>query len=210
MKIICISDTHSHDLRDLNIPDGDVLIHAGDATGLGTISELAKFNHQLGCLPHKHKIIIPGNHDWLYERDWGLATAIITNATVLRNSGIVINGVKFWGSPVTPRFCDWAFNFERGADIKRFWDIIPANTNVLITHGPPKYLLDQLPNGQHVGCEDLLNRIQGLLNLKLHVFGHIHHGYGLYKSVSLGTTFINASICTEDYQPLNKPIIFEI
>lgn len=210
MKLVLISDTHDHDLRDLDIPDADVLIHSGDATGMGTVQSLSRFNHQLGCLPHKHKVIIPGNHDWLYEKDWPLAQTIITNATLLRNSGTIIDGIKFWGSPVTPTFCDWAFNFDRGKDIKRFWDIIPAETNVLITHGPPMYILDQLPDGKHVGCEELYKKVQGLLNLKLHVFGHIHCGYGEYYSKTLGTHFVNASTCNEAYWPVNKPIVFEI
>lgn len=208
-KIVIISDTHDNDLRDLDLPEGDILVHCGDATGMGTVQAISKFNYQLSCLPHKHKIFIPGNHDWLFEKDRALAKTIMTNAIVLINEGITIEGIKFWGSPVTPEFNNWAFNYVRGDEIKKFWDIIPTDTEFLVTHGPPMYVLDQLPDGKHIGCFDLYNKIQGM-NLKCHSFGHIHYAYGEYKSITTNTQFINAAICNEGYWPINKPWVIEV
>lgn len=200
-----ISDTHDHDLRDLDIPDGDVLIHSGDATGRGTVQSIAAFNHQLGCLPHKHKLFVPGNHDWLFEKNPNLAKQMLTNATLLIDEAIEIDNIKFYGSPQQPAFCNWAFNVPRGKALKEKWDLIPEDTNVLITHSPPKNILDLCPDGFNAGCEDLLNRIKELNHLKLHVFGHIHFDYGTL--IKDNVQFVNASICTEEYHPLNTPIV---
>lgn len=209
MRIVTISDTHDHGLGKMDIPDGDVLIHAGDATSRGSFNSIVDFNKQLGKLPHKHKIITPGNHDWLYQREPHLARTIITNAKLLINEGTVIDGVKFWGSPVTPWFYDWAFNYQRGADIKKFWDAIPSDTDVLITHGPAYGIGDYAPICGHVGCEDLLEAVKRI-EPRLHVFGHIHEGHGMYTIPGLKTKFINASICDEDYRPSNKGIVIDL
>lgn len=129
----------------------------------------------------------------------------------------MIDGVKFWGSPWQPEFCNWAFNLSRGIKLKEKWDLIPADTNVLITHGPPMGILDNVTkfNGhtgeleiQHVGCVDLYNRVMELKSLQLHVFGHLHDGYGKQKINK--TIFVNASICTEEYKPTNAPIVVEL
>ncbi len=94
--------------------------------------------------------------------------------------------------------------------MKQKWALIPDNTDVLITHGPPKDILDLVPRpaGFHAGCQDLYNRIQQLPNLKLHVFGHLHMNHAIVK---LGNTFfVNASVCTESYEPINKPIVVRL
>jgi len=208
LKCVAISDTHDYDLRDLNIPDGDVLIHSGDATGLGTVNSLIQFNKQLGELPHKYKIVIAGNHDWLYEKDNGLARSILTNATYLENSAVVIDGIKFYGSPATPTFGYWAFMYNPD-DIERIWNQIPLDTDVLVTHGPPYSILDNV-NGRFVGCKKLLSKVESMTNLRYHIFGHIHEGHGTFQSKNLNTHFINASICDAYYQPNHQPIIFNV
>lgn len=206
MKIVCVSDTHeAHD--ELEIPDGDVFIHAGDATYMGTVQAITKFNSWLGKLPHKHKIIIAGNHDWLFQTDPGLAKSLITNAIYLQDSGCEIDGIKFWGSPHQPWFYDWAFNQMRGPDIKRYWDLIPTDTDVLITHGPPYGVGDITYRAGNVGCQDLLDAVRKI-KPKLHVYGHIHPGYGSVQS--LGTIFVNASIMDDLYMPRNEPIVVEL
>src|ERR1044071_5799984 len=87
MRIVCISDTHSrHD--QIEVPPGDVLVHAGDSTMVGRVEEIAKFDHWLGRLPHPHKILIAGNHDWLFEKEPSLAESLITNAVYLRDSSV--------------------------------------------------------------------------------------------------------------------------
>jgi Icc-related predicted phosphoesterase len=212
LKVVCISDTHSKH-KELIVPDGDVLIHAGDFTYFGSsIKEVESFNTWLGKLPHKHKIVIAGNHDVTFEvnprRTIGELEvkhmeSLLTNCVYLNDSGITIDGVNFWGSPITPWFFDWAFNRMRGKDIKKHWNMIPDNTNVLITHGPPLGVLDRV-GPRLTGCEDLMNRIEHLQHLKLHVFGHIHCGYGTQDLY--GVKFVNAAVVGENYQLTGKPI----
>lgn len=205
-KIVCISDTHGQH-RSLNLPEGDILIHAGDISRVGKLNEIIEFNSWLGTLNYKHKIIIAGNHDFIFENEYNLAKSLITNAIYLEDSGVEIEGIKFWGSPVSPRFYDWAFNRDRGEDIKKHWDKIPKNIDVLITHGPPYGVLDKTVSGENVGCEDLLSKIQEI-KPKFSIFGHIHEGYGIFKDK--GITFINACSLNERYKIKNEPIVFEI
>jgi len=210
MRLVCISDTHSLHWHMPDIPDGDVLIHAGDSLGQGTLDNIEDLNEWLGTLPHRHKIVIAGNHDWAFEETPALARDTLSNAIYLEDSCIEIGGVRFWGAPWTPNFMDWAFMLDRGEPLYQKWKAIPEHTDVLITHGPPKGIGDLVAMGfecQNVGCGHLLNRIHEL-SLKAHVFGHIHEGYGEY---SLGDTrLINASTCTEGYEPTNPPIVLDI
>lgn len=208
-KIVCISDTHTLHRR-IKIPDGDILICAGDITDRGELTTVVDFNNWLGELPHKYKIIIAGNHDLTFERNY--PTHLFTNAIYLQDEEyITYNDLKIYGSPWQPRFYNWAFNLDRGAPIKEKWDRIPSDTDILITHGPPMGILDstiyQGVQNENIGCQDLLNRINQL-KLKLHVFGHIHYSYGI--SHHHGTTFVNASVCNEQYNPINKPIVVEV
>jgi Icc-related predicted phosphoesterase len=207
LRAVVISDTHlQHSFR---VPFGDLLLHCGDLTGRGTLTEINKAMEWLGDLPHTEKIFIAGNHDFLAERDPGLFKSLVPkNVTYLQDSGYEWNGLKFWGSPVTPRFFDWAFNVDRGPLIRRHWDMIPEDTDVLLTHGPPYGLLDKLPSGMKVGCRDLTARLEKLSKLKIHAFGHIHHSYGVLKNNE--TVFVNAATCNENYNPVNEPIVLDI
>ncbi|MBV1920588.1 MAG: metallophosphatase domain-containing protein [Pseudomonadales bacterium] len=206
MKCVVISDTHGI-YSDLEIPPGDVFIHAGDILGRGELSELVDFNNWLSTLPHKHKIVIAGNHDWCFERNEEESRSCLTNAIYLKDESVEVDGVKFYGSPWQPFFFNWAFNLGRGMSLKAKWDLIPDNIDVLITHGPALGILDQVVDGSHVGCEELFKAI-GRIKPKYHIFGHIHEGYG--SKTLTGCTHINASIMTERYIPSNKPITFEI
>lgn len=212
MKVVCISDTHNL-LRHMSIPDGDVLVHAGDFTMQGRAAEINEFNEQLARLPHKHKVVIAGNHDIGFETHSEDARALLTNATYLEDSGVEIEGVKFWGSPWQPQFFDWAFNLERGKELREKWQKIPEDTDVLITHGPPRQILDMAHRqgtlaSAHTGCDDLRDEVLNRVKPKYHVFGHIHEAYG-WRDID-GIKFINASILNERYGIQNKPIIFEI
>lgn len=209
MRIVCISDTHTFE-SEIVIPDGDVLIHAGDATITGTPFEVSQFALWLKRQPHKYKIFIAGNHDWLFEKDRQAAQSAIESAGAiyLQDKLVTLDGVRFYGSPWQPRFGDWAFNVNRGRAIRQKWDLIEP-CDVLITHGPPWGVLDTvLPNSKHLGCEELGEAV-GRIRPGTHVFGHIHGGYGEYVARN-GTRFINASICNESYQPVNAPMVFEI
>jgi Icc-related predicted phosphoesterase len=206
LKCVAIADTHGI-YREIEIPDGDVLIHAGDITKRGKLSELTDFNDWLGEQPHKHKIIIAGNHDWCFERQKEASIKIITNAVYLEDQSIEVEGYKFYGSPWQPWFLSWAFNLQRGQEIQKKWDLISNDIDVLITHGPAFGILDININGENTGCENLLRKIEEL-KPKVHVCGHIHEGYG--QIVSHGIKFINASVNNERYRPTNNPILFTL
>jgi Icc-related predicted phosphoesterase len=158
---------------------------------------------------HPHKIFIAGNHDFFFERENPAAIEEIIPAGVhyLQDSGVEINGYRIWGSPITPRFFNWAFNRNRGEPIKKHWQMIKEPIDLLVTHGPPFGILDQVTNEQNVGCKALLDRIR-TIRPQVHVFGHIHESYGTTKS--LGIRFINASLLNENYELTNRPIVFEL
>jgi len=207
MRLVLISDTHAKH-RQFKIPDGDVLIHAGDIMNSGyDSSEIRDFNNWIGDLPHTHKLVIAGNHDRLFEAHRSTRN-LLTNATYLENSGVEIEGVKFWGSPAQPEFCNWAFNYKRGEEIDRIWKMIPDDTNVLITHGPPAGHRDWISEGsESLGCRNLLTHVKRI-KPKIHVFGHLHGGHGEDHDGS--THYVNASLLNEAYWPTNEPIVFEL
>lgn len=215
MKITCISDTHN---QHLHIPPdwlegGDVLVHAGDVSGRGSFKEIEAFLEWYNELPYTHKIFIAGNHDFWFEKTTGFVVNEMLqekypNITYLNDSGVEIDGVKFWGSPVQPWFYDWAFN-RMGTDICRHWDMIPLDTDVLITHGPMKGILDLTLRGVSTGCPYLLEKSAEMTNLKLFVCGHIHEAYGKFEFPD-GGVFVNASTLNFNYNVQNKPIVVEI
>lgn len=213
MKIVAISDTHMlHDKMHNEIPDGDILIHAGDICNSGQLAELHYVNNWFVKLMPKFKNIlyIPGNHDLAFESYYHLAKNYIPDVVTLIDNEFVIDGIKFWGSPWQPRFNNWAFNLRRGEELARKWSFIPDDTNVLITHGPPHGILDySLFGDENVGCVDLLEAVVNRVKPDYHIFGHVHENGGK-KLVKHGVTFINASICNEDYVPVNPPIVFDI
>lgn len=206
MRLVLLSDTHRmHDK--IVIPDGDVLVHAGDFCGHGTRNQARAFASFFQSLPHRHKVVIAGNHDRCLEIEPDLGAEIFTHCHYLFDSGVEIEGVRFWGSPWQPWFLDWAFNLQRGPALRAKWDMIPQNTDVLITHGPPHGILDRTTTGDPVGCEELRVAVERI-RPRLHVFGHIHEGYG--ELVVGDTRFINASICTFDYAPTNPAVVVDL
>ena len=207
MRIVAVSDTHGM-WDQITVPEGDVLVHAGDITGRGGVSELAAFNEWLGRQPHTHKVVIAGNHDWAFERSPTLARSVLTHGTYLQDEAVVLDGVRFYGSPWQPRFFDWAFNLDRGEPLRQVWSRIPKDTEVLVTHGPAFESLDVTNEGMRVGCEELQTAIRGLNSLKAHIFGHIHHSYGIVGK--RGIVYANASVCDEGYRPLNPPHVFDL
>lgn len=210
-RFICISDTHNRH-EQIIIPEGDVLVHAGDATVRGTLGEIEDFLAWFSAQPHKYKIFIAGNHDWLFEIDNKFARLLTANfnITYLQDSAVEIEGLKIYGAPWQPRFFDWAFNLNRGAEIAEKWKLIPLDTDVLITHGPPHGILDEVPrlySHENTGCEELRKKVD-TIKPRLHVFGHIHCGYGARKL--FGTKFINAATCDEQYEPTQPPIVVDL
>ena len=205
MKLVAISDTHGLH-RSLQIPDGDILVHAGDLTRHGTLDDVIEFNDFLGTLPHPHKIVIAGNHDFCFESDREACEKIMTNCIYLQDEEVFIDDVKFYGSPWQPWFYDWAFNLERGPEIRAKWDLIPEGTDILITHGPPYGIRDLTARGDKAGCQDLLEVVEKI-KPSVHFFGHIHEGFGITSHGK--TTYINTSTCDHLYQPVNKPVVYE-
>lgn len=219
MKIVLISDTHSKHKRLGELPEGDMIIHAGDVSGRGYFKEVEAFCEWYRNLNFKYKILIAGNHDFYFEHndhsmiEHQLKPIVVNPAVVtegmpiiyLHDSMVEIEGIKIWGSPYTPEFYNWAFMKKRGKELEDHWKKIPYGMDIVITHGPPKGILDECP--EHVGDEDHLNRILEV-RPKYNVFGHIHEGYGIYKGIH--TTFINASVLDREYMCVNDPIVIDL
>lgn len=209
-KIVCLSDTHNCN-EEIIVPEGDILIHAGDATIRGTIPEITAFNQWFSGLPHRSKIFVAGNHDWLFETNNSYARSLLSSKIIyLQDSFIEIEGLKIYGSPWQPRFFDWAFNLMRGGELAEKWKLIPNDTDILITHGPPHGILDEVPRQywiENTGCEELRKKVEEICP-KAHIFGHIHCGYG--QTEQYGVKFINASNCDEEYNPTQPPIVFDL
>ncbi|WNJ18713.1 metallophosphatase domain-containing protein [Pontibacter sp. G13] len=204
MDIVCISDTHGKH-RDLVLPDGDLLIHAGDFSNRGDLAEVNSFLTWFGAQPHPHKVLIAGNHDFIAERDPGLFKSMIPeNVVYLQDSGAEVAGIRFWGSPVTPWFYDWAFNRYED-EIVWHWDMIPQDTQILVTHGPPLGTGDMNFQGTPVGCKSLGECVDELPELRYHIFGHIHEAYGQYERS--GKSLVNASQVDLKYQLAQAPIV---
>lgn len=208
MKFVAISDTHCRH-RNLRLPKGDVLLHAGDISHRGDQREIIDFLDWFGQQPYQHKIFIAGNHDFFFERTKEniIRKLIPAEVTYLKDELVIINGVRIWGSPYTPWFYRWAFNKRRGAPLAEHWEKIPPDTDILLTHGPVYGINDLTLNEQHAGDKDLLQRVL-VVKPRVHVCGHIHEGYGSVKRV--GTKFINACILNESYELINKPITFDL
>jgi len=229
MRIILISDTHSlhrrmkYDVASFIKPNEfNVLIHAGDCTNIGSEPEVNDFISWYNSLEgFNAKIFIAGNHDLSFETKAKWLSSLIdnnelqnSNTVYLEDETLLIQNenfskpVKVYGSPWQPEFYDWAFNLPRnGVELETKWEQIPDDVNILITHGPPYSVRDYLVNNKMVGCEKLIKRLESI-NPQIHVFGHIHNSYGVvYRN---DTLFVNASICTEDYEPINKPIVVDL
>lgn len=210
-KFVLISDTHMRH-NDLTIPDCDFLIHSGDATGRGEEFELVKFLKWMSEQPARHKIFIPGNHDFDIEyrlEYWGRYCADL-DIYLLHNEGLELDGFSFYGTADQPIFFDWAFN-KSSTQREASFSNIPEGLDFLITHSPPYGILDmvQYPDGTDkmpAGCMHLWKHVRRTTP-KFHIFGHIHEGYG-YKDFC-GTKFYNASICNSSYYPENDPWVFD-
>jgi Icc-related predicted phosphoesterase len=188
MRIVCVSDTHGRH-RLTAVPDGDVLVHGGDLTLHGTLEDVEEFDRWLGTLPHAHKVVIAGNHDFCFQDHPAEARARLTNATYLEDSGCAVAGLTIYGSPWTPVYFDWAFMLPE-VELAAKWELIPAGLDVLVTHGPPHGILDYTNRNEPAGSIGLLHRVSAAAP-RLHVFGHIHEAAG--RADRDGTTFLNAS-----------------
>jgi Icc-related predicted phosphoesterase len=198
--IVCISDTHELH-REIDIPDGDILLHAGDFTMFSkSAAAILNFNEWLGDLSHRHKIIVPGNHEFFLEAD-PAKRRLLSNASVLIDETVTVMGLKIWGSPITPLY-GGAFGQSSPADRAKLYASIPDDTNVLITHGPPHGILD---NGS--GCLELREAVERL-KPQLHLFGHMHGAHGMVASED--TVFVNAALLGLSGGIEKAPIVLRI
>ncbi|OGF46798.1 MAG: hypothetical protein A2452_03755 [Candidatus Firestonebacteria bacterium RIFOXYC2_FULL_39_67] len=214
VKVVCISDTHGlHKSMEKKLPAGDMIIHAGDCTNVGELGQIAMFFDWYAELPYKHKILIAGNHDFGFQDRFNDVQKFLEGRgiTYLQDSCAAIEGVKIFGSPWTLAFQNWAFmTNETGLEeVYRKQISQEGSPDIIVTHSPLKGFLDStVTEGEHLGCNALLTPIR--LHFPQYVIhGHIHGGYGKHK-LNKQTTLINASICNEAYDPVNKPIVIEV
>ncbi|CAD8079568.1 unnamed protein product [Paramecium sonneborni] len=226
LKIVCLSDTHS---KFVDVQNGDVLIHCGDFTNWGHEQEIKDFISWLKAQPHKYKIVVPGNHDVIldiekypflkkkfhrysnYNPDQ-LLQDLKECCHLLINSSVTIEGFKFWGSPYTLEYCDWAFQIQGSS--QQFWEQIEEGSDVIITHGPPFYYGDKTNYGLRVGDRYLAEKVKKI-RPKLHVFGGIHEAYGVYEEEGgyrddNCIKFVNCSIMDHQFKIQNKPYVYHL
>ena len=206
-KLCLISDTHGQNELLENLPEADILIHCGDITKYGSRKGLTEAVEILGRQSAGYKILVAGNHDRCFEKHPEECDDIINEAGLiyLEDSWAILGHYKFYGMPWVPVFGEWAF---MGSFIELYekWNKVPRDVDVLITHGPPKYILD-LSDGDHAGCA-AHSAYMGLINPRLNVFGHIHEGYGrLYFGE---TMHINCSLINREYKAVNEPVVYEL
>lgn len=222
--------------------DSDIVIFCGDMGSRGYRHEMENFLEWLqDTAPNSKKIFIAGNHDFFFDANWfsrtnrealrhkrdnNLAENDVKEVlekykdiVYLEDSSFEYLGLKFWGSPITPWFHDWAFNRWED-EIEQYWTIIPSDIDILLTHGPAFGIGDLLHpqfrrhnENNNVGCPILLREIKERIKPLVHAFGHIHEAYGIYPAVDASdveTLHINASCLDQDYKPVNPPITLVI
>jgi len=228
-RIVCISDTHGYH-RSIPIPTCDILIHGGDFSNYGEPDMVADVSDYFSELLQSGKvkdgiICIAGNHELTFEPDhydkvWNQfqkskqggkfdadeARRALKNCTYLEDEAVTVQGIQIYGSPWTPEYFKWAFNAPR-SEIDSKWQNIPTDTDVLITHGPPLGRGD-VTKGNRVGCVSLMREVQSRTNPRLHVFGHIHDGYGV--SYDGTTMYVNASNVYDNYTRQNPSIVVDL
>lgn len=206
MKLWAISDTHNRH-EELIVPeDIDIVIHAGDAASIKdpyrNENELKSFLEWYSSLPIKHKIYIPGNHDTSLQARLLKEEQFPEIDTLIHRSIKIEDRVKIFGSPYQPQFGhNWAFN-RKPNTLWKLWQDIPDDTDILVTHCPPKHILDLSKDKYNCGDLHLYNRIKEV-QPKYHFFGHIHEcGGQTLQDLKFGKTkFYNAAVmnlkCTE-------------
>lgn len=206
MKFVAISDTHGHH-RSLSLPTGDVLLHTGDVSEYGEKDEILDFIEWLESLDFQSKIFIGGNHDaFLEEYADNIPKLLPDGVFYLDNEGVEINHVSIWGSPAVPDLYGFPFGKEKGYQMEENWKYVPFDTQILLTHTPPRGILDVTSSGRTKGCTSLLQKVREVVPV-YHVFGHVHASYGQLELD--GTTFINAAVMNSYSGSLNDAVVFD-
>ncbi len=217
MRITAISDTHMRHKK-VNLPGGDLILCSGDISSRGFFEEIKSFCKWFEVQRYDSCVFIAGNHDFGFQDHKQECEELLKDyaITYLEDSHMIFpeeeylydESITIYGSPWQPEFYNWAFNLPRnGWELEQKWNDIPENTDILLTHGPPYGILDVVKGRtDHLGCELLIERLK-IVKPKIHIFGHIHTGYGYYFD---GTThFINASVLDEQYQHTQNPLTFD-
>ena len=211
MRLVLLADTHDQNLHTKfgTIPDGDVLIHAGDLVAIGRDPERYKrMGNQLRRFPHRYKLVVPGNHDHLFLEDLEAAKAALgTGISVLFDSSIEIEGKLFYGTPWL-HWVEGKYTFET-QDSEAKWEMIPENTDVLITHSPPYGIFDlSAKSGEHIGSVELRKHVLERVRPQVHVFGHNHMEWG--QEEIEGVKFVNAAMVDDLYKPLRGATVIDL
>lgn len=228
LKVVFFSDTHTKH-HEMMLPEADMAICCGDISGRGAKFEVQDFLEWFAGQPHKHKVMIAGNHDFWFEPGNPRNTTLMPGVNprdiipegiiYLEDEHVTIEGIKIFGSPWTPWFHDWAFNARRGEEIKKHWDLIEPGTDIIVCHGPPAGTkLDRCMRGDRVGCLDLTNKVTDI-QPKICAFGHIHEAYG-QDDIEIGdlenpdapgkiTKLINCSVLNLRYDMTNDPVVID-
>ena len=220
MKICVISDTHNQHLEfempGNELPEADAIIHCGDFSN--SQSQMEYFIRWYSHLPYKYKILIAGNHDIALEEEDFLENfkqlCHTSGVIFLHDSGVDIEGIKIWGAPWSNEFGNWAF-MRNDIELDRYWQKIPDDTQVLITHGPAKSMGDKVrqiygrEKSHHVGSTTLRMRLDKLPKLTHHFYGHIHEDFGEHHS---GSKFISYNASNWDYYEtgIKYPQVFNL
>ena len=200
LRLVMLSDTHgSH--RKLQVPPGDVLIHAGDMTRMGLIEDAEDFNEWLATLPHTHKVVVNGNHE--ANAAWKKrASDVFSNATLLKDTAITLQTPK--KTPLTVHGTEFAWPMKSA---NPNYDAIAGSVDVLVAHGPVNGYVD---GGK--GCSEL-RRLVERLKPRVVVGGHIHSAHGVQQG-SFGltsTTFVNAANAKDSHSHMGwDPIVLDI
>ena len=205
LRIVLLSDLHDL-FREVEVPGGDILLCAGDWTMQSrSLRSIVDFDQWLGELPHRHKVCVPGNHETYLQT--ALANrSLVSNAVLLINEGVEIEGLRIWGSPVT--LVGPAFSMRSAEERRRLYATIPGDTDILISHGPPRGILDRAPGSSfHAGDRELLDAVNRV-KPRLHVFGHVHGAHGLFATRE--TLFANAALLGPDGDIDKEPIVLRM
>lgn len=197
MKIVAFSDTHNHH-RKIKIPNGDMLIFAGDMSRNGKTMEVVAFLDYVERLPHRYKLVVPGNHDICIENDLSFFANWCKTKGIhlLVNDFIEIECFKIYGTPITPEFGGWAFERNKVQRHQTFQNI-PKNTDIIISHGCCRDILDITKTGKRTGCKSLAKNV---LRVKPRFFisGHIHESWGVVENDYI--KYYNVSCLNEKYE----------
>ncbi len=207
MRLVIISDTHGQH-RKLGRLHGDVLIHCGDIA-MGSRrhdSGIAALDAWFGEQDFRLILCIGGNHDFALQRVGRGTGRVFRHAHYLEDESYEFEGVKFHGAPWVPELQGWAY-FREPTALARHWAGIPADTDVLITHTPPRGILDRNSGGRECGCVELRAAL-GRIAPRVHCFGHVHAGHGTLEQD--GTTFVNAALVNRAYKIVRGAVSLEL